>query len=82
MEPYHATSVLSLTARHPARAERLDFKRFIFGRVGRVLINASIGRMSALGANRTRRDGGNDVNATSARNFCCDAQRRSSATVW
>src|SRR5262249_10175791 len=23
---YHATSVLSLTARHPARAERLDFK--------------------------------------------------------
>ena len=29
---YHATSVLSLTARHPARAGRLDFKRFIFGR--------------------------------------------------
>jgi uncharacterized protein YecT (DUF1311 family) len=28
----------------------------------RVLINAGIGRMSALGANRTRRDGGNDVN--------------------
>src|SRR5262249_18388225 len=27
-----------------------------------VLINASIGRISALGANRTRRDGGNDVN--------------------
>ena len=41
MERYHATSVLSLTARHPARAERLDFKRFIFGRaVGRALINA------------------------------------------
>jgi hypothetical protein len=31
--------VLSLTARHPARAERLDFKRFIFGRaVGRAFI--------------------------------------------
>src|SRR5262249_32835698 len=29
---------------------------------GSVLINAGIGRMSALGANRTRRDGGNDVN--------------------
>ena len=28
----------------------------------RVLINAGIGRMSALGVNRTRRDGGNDVN--------------------
>ena len=27
-----------------------------------VLINAGIGRMSALGVNRTRRDGGNDVN--------------------
>ena len=27
-----------------------------------VLIHAGIGRMSALGANRTRRDGGNDVN--------------------
>src|SRR5215813_3170276 len=60
---YHATSVLSLTARHPARAARLDFKRFIFDHaVGRALINAGIGRMSALGANRTRRDGGNDVN--------------------
>ena len=63
MERYHATSVLSLTARHPARAERLDFKRFIFGRaVGRALINAGIDRMSALEATRTRRDGGNDVN--------------------
>src|SRR6516225_11522599 len=30
--------------------------------LGRVLINAGIGRMSALGANRTRRDGGNDLN--------------------
>src|SRR5262245_34364411 len=30
--------------------------------LGRVLINAGFGRMSALGANRTRRDGGNDVN--------------------
>jgi len=30
--------------------------------LGRVLINAGIGRMSALGANWTRRDGGNDVN--------------------
>src|SRR5262249_41364241 len=28
----------------------------------RVLINADIGRMSALGANRTRREGRNDVN--------------------
>src|SRR5262249_27721172 len=63
MERYHATSVLSLTARHPARAERLDFKRFIFGRaVGRALINAGIGRVSAPGANRTCRDGRNDVN--------------------
>jgi hypothetical protein len=36
---------------------------FVFGRAaGRVLINAGIGRMSALGANRTHRDGGNDVN--------------------
>src|SRR5262249_16359643 len=26
-----------------------------------VIINAGFGRMSALGANRTRRDGGNDV---------------------
>jgi hypothetical protein len=30
--------------------------------LGRALIDAGIGRMSALGANRTRRDGGNDVN--------------------
>jgi hypothetical protein len=30
--------------------------------LGRVLINAGIGRMSALGANWTRRDSGNDVN--------------------
>src|SRR5262249_56386708 len=30
--------------------------------LGRVLMNAGLGRMSALGANRTRRDGGNDVN--------------------
>ena len=30
--------------------------------LGRVLINAGSGRMSALGANRTCRDGGNDVN--------------------
>ena len=52
-----------LTPRHPTRAGRHDFKRFIFGRaVGRALINAGIGRMSALGANRTLRDGGNDVN--------------------
>src|SRR5262245_26803934 len=45
--------------------------------LGRVLINACIGRMSALGANRTRRDSGNDVNdpkQTSARTFRCDAQ--------
>ena len=63
MERYHATSVLSLTARRPAWVERLDFKRHIFGRaVGRVLINAGFGQMSGLGANRTRRDGGNDVN--------------------
>ena len=49
-EGYHAASVLSLTARHPAWAESLDFKRFIFGRaVRRVLINAGIGRMSARG---------------------------------
>ena len=62
-ERYHATSVLSLTARHLAWAERLDFKRLIFGRaVGRALIDAGIGRMSALGANRTCWDGGNDVN--------------------
>src|SRR5262249_2656535 len=29
---------------------------------GRSLVKAGISRMSALGANRTRRDGGNDVN--------------------
>ena len=47
MERYHATSVLSLTARHPARAERLDFKRFVFGRaVGRALINAGMAECS------------------------------------
>src|SRR5215472_11275841 len=67
-ERYHAPSVLSLTARHPARAERLDFKRFVFGRaVGHALINAGFGRTSALGANRTRRDGGNDVNDPKAK---------------
>jgi putative ABC transport system substrate-binding protein len=39
------------------------FKRFVFGRaVSRVLINAGIGRMSTVGANRTRRDAANDVN--------------------
>src|SRR5215510_7367890 len=49
--PRHERAVL--TARHPAWAKRLDFKRLIFGRaVGRVHINARIGRMSALGANR------------------------------
>src|SRR5262249_30804796 len=31
-EGYHATSVLSLTARHRGRMKRLDFKRLIFGR--------------------------------------------------
>src|SRR5262249_8878439 len=42
-----------LTARHPVRTRRLDFKRFVFGRaVGRILINAGLGRMSALEANR------------------------------
>src|SRR5215471_19795289 len=70
--PSHERAVL--TARQPALAERLDFKRFVFGRAaGRVLINAGIGRMSALGAHRTRRDGGNDVNdpqLTSARSKC------------
>ena len=30
--------------------------------LGQVLINAGIGRMSALKTNGTRRDGGNDVN--------------------
>jgi hypothetical protein len=33
-----------------------------YSELGRALINAGIGRMSALGANRTRRDGRNDVN--------------------
>src|SRR5262245_1503282 len=78
-EGYHATSVLSLTWRDPARAGRLDFKRFNFGcAVGRVLINAGIGRMSALGANRTGRDGSNDVNdpkRTLAGVLCCGAKR-------
>ena len=32
------------------------------GRLRRLLINVGIGRMSALRANRTSRDGGNDVN--------------------
>jgi len=35
---------------------------FGYSELSRVLINAGLGRMSALGANRTRRDGGNDVN--------------------
>jgi len=35
--------------------------------LGGVLINAGIGRMSALGANRTRRDGENDLNDPTAR---------------
>ena len=35
---------------------------FLIRLLERVLINAGIGRMSALGVNRTRRDGGNDVN--------------------
>src|SRR6516164_11349264 len=35
---------------------------FLMRLLERVLINAGIGRMSALGVNRTRRDGGNDVN--------------------
>jgi hypothetical protein len=37
-----------------------------------------IGRTSALGVNRTRRDGGNDVNDLSPPfddQFCCNAQR-------
>ena len=63
--PRHERAVL--TARHPARAGRLDFKRFIFGRVvGRALLNAGFDRMSALEATRTRRDGRNDVNDPSA----------------
>jgi len=68
MERYHATSVLSLTARQAARAGQRSAVRpttpvIYFGRaVGRAFINAGIGRMSALGANRTCRDGGNDVN--------------------
>ena len=49
MEGYHATSVLSLGA----GASSVD----------RALINASIGRMYALGANRTRRDGERFVTA-------------------
>ena len=56
MERYHATSVLSLTARHPARAGRtpgigcngapsgprlrLDFKRFSFGRAASLPLGA------------------------------------------
>jgi len=61
MERYHATSVLSLTARHPARAEAVLISRdLFFGRaVGRVLKNLGFGRMSALRANRTCRDGRN-----------------------
>src|SRR5262249_32736879 len=39
-----------LTARHPAWAERLDFKRFTFGRAaGRVLINAALAECPLLG---------------------------------
>src|SRR5262249_4653310 len=60
--PRHERAVL--TARHPARMGRLDFERFIFGRaVGRALITVGIGRMAALGANRTHQDGGNDMKA-------------------
>src|SRR5262249_22803848 len=54
MERYHAASVLSLTARHPARAERLDFKIYFRPRRRPRTHKRIIGRMSALGANRTR----------------------------
>jgi hypothetical protein len=50
-----------------------------YSELGRVLTNAGLGRMSALGANRTRRDSGNDVNdpiQTYAIGLCCAAQRR------
>jgi hypothetical protein len=61
MKRYHATSVLSLGT---LRGRSVLISRdFIFGRaVGRALINAGIGRMSALGTNRTRRNDRNDVN--------------------
>ena len=42
MERYHATSMLSLTARHPALAGRLDFKRFVFGRAACPLLRRCI----------------------------------------
>src|SRR6516225_4394122 len=52
--PRHERAVL--TARHPVRTERVDFKRFIFGRaVGRALINAGIGRMIGFLAASTAR---------------------------
>ena len=52
--------------------------------LGRVLINAGIGRMSALGVNRTRRDGGNDVNDPERKSRvpkCCDAHTVFPATL-
>src|SRR6516165_456562 len=49
--------------------------------LGRSLINAGFGRMSALGANRTRRDSGNDVNRTAT--GCCRRRRRwQSCAAW
>src|SRR5262245_25317101 len=42
--------------------------------LSRSLINAGFGRMSALGANRTRRDSGNDVNRTAT--GCCRRRGR------
>src|SRR5262245_3451219 len=56
----------------------------ILTRLGRVLVNAGISRMSALGANRTRRDGGNDVNDPERKSRvpkCCDAHTVFPATL-
>jgi hypothetical protein len=52
-------------------AKRLELLR----ELGRVLINAGISRISALGANRTRRDSGNDVNDPQSDSVVFSARR-------
>src|SRR5207244_8376224 len=63
---YGLLRAAALGAEGPVRCAGAQIRR---ERVGRVPINAGNGRMSALGANRTRRDGANDENGTSTVKF-------------
>ena len=51
-----------MLAKRAVAGRRNTLAKATDGPIERVLINAGIGRMSAPGANRTRRDGRNDVN--------------------